>query len=208
MHAVHGRVLPNFFFFLPKLFMALCHEWHVHKLNACCPWQSAAQFFIFLPKLFMALCHEWHADKLNACCPWQSAAQFFFFLPKLFMALCHERHADKLNASRPWQSAAQFFFILPKLFMALCHERHANKLNACHPWQSAAQFFFFFSNFTWHLYKALQKRAFIQTKLTIYTMGSSDSVCHLKKKLAFIQNLNCWHLYKNCSGIYTNGQFG
>ena len=68
--------------FLPKLFMALCHERHVDKLNACHPWQSAAQFFFFLPKLLMALCHERHADKLNACHPWQSAAQFFFFLPK------------------------------------------------------------------------------------------------------------------------------
>ena len=101
-------------------------SWHsamngMHNLNACHPWQSAAQFFFFLPKLFMALCHEWHVDKLNACCPWQSAAQFFFFLPKLFMALCHERHAE----SKYMPSMAEccpIFFFLPKLFMALCHE--------------------------------------------------------------------------------------
>ena len=43
----------QFFFFLPKLFMALCHEWHVDKLNACHPWQSAAQFFFFF-KLYLA----------------------------------------------------------------------------------------------------------------------------------------------------------
>ena len=46
--------------FSPKLFMALCHEWHADKINVCHPWQSAAQFFFFLPKLFMALCHERH----------------------------------------------------------------------------------------------------------------------------------------------------
>ena len=60
--------------FSPKLFMALCHEWHADKLNACRPWQSAAQFFFFLPKLFMALCHEWHVQSkcmpsMAECCP-------------------------------------------------------------------------------------------------------------------------------------------
>ena len=70
-------------------------------------------------------------------------------------------------------------------------------LNACRPWQSAAQFFFFFSNFTWHLYTALHKRAFIQTKLSIYTIGHSDSVSHLKKKKRL-------HLYKTLTAcIYT-----
>ena len=117
MHAVHGRVLPNFFSFFFKLHLALCHEQHAQSkcmpsMAECCP-----IFFSFFSNF------TWHSAmngmrNLSACCPWQSAAQFFFF---------------------------------------------------------------FFSNFTWHLYKALQKLAFIQTKLGIYTMGSSDSVSHLKK---------------------------
>ena len=42
MCAVHGRVLPNFFLFLPKLLMALCHEWHAQSkcmlfMAECCP---------------------------------------------------------------------------------------------------------------------------------------------------------------------------
>ena len=102
MHAIHGRVLPNFSFSFPN------SSWHstmnsMRNLNACCPWQSATQFFFFLPKLFMALCHEWHAihgrvlPNFSFSFPnssWQSATQFFFFLPKLFMALCHEWHAQ------------------------------------------------------------------------------------------------------------------
>ena len=64
--------------------MSLLHflpnsSWHsamngMHNLNACHPWQSAAQFFFFLPKLFMALCHEWHVQSkcmpsMAECCP-------------------------------------------------------------------------------------------------------------------------------------------
>ena len=67
--------------FLPKLFMALCHEQHVQSkcmpsIAECCP--------IFL---FPSQNSSWHSAmngmrNLNACRPWQSAAQFFFFLPK------------------------------------------------------------------------------------------------------------------------------
>ena len=167
----------QFFFFLPKLFMELCHE--LCNLNSCCfsfsfP-QSAAQFFFFLPKLFMAHAMNGMCN-LNACRPWQSAAQFFFFLPKLFMALCHEWHVDKskcmpsmaeccpiflfpsealhgmngmhLNACHPWQSAAQFFFFLPKLFMALCHERHVQ--SKCMPSMAECCPIFLFPSQTLH----------------------------------------------------------
>ena len=54
-------------------------SWHsamngMCNLNACHPWQSAAQFLFFLPKLFMALPHEWHAQSkcmpsIAECCP-------------------------------------------------------------------------------------------------------------------------------------------
>ena len=67
--------------FLPKLFMALCHEQHVQSkcmlsMAECCP--------IFL---FPSQNSSWHSAmnsmrNLNACHPWQSAAQFFVFLPK------------------------------------------------------------------------------------------------------------------------------
>ena len=147
MHAIHGRVLPNFSFSFPN------SSWQsamnsMRNLNACHPWQSAAQFFFFLTKLSMALCHEWHVDKLNAWRPWQSAAQFFFFLPKLFMALCHEWHVDKLNACHPCQSAAQFFFFLPKLFMALCHEWHVQ--SKCMPSMAECCPIFVFPSQTLH----------------------------------------------------------
>ena len=82
MRAIHGRVLPNFSFsFLPKLFMALCHERHAQSkcmpfMAECCP--------IFLFPSFPN--SSWHSamnsmHNLNACHSWQSAAQFFFFLP-------------------------------------------------------------------------------------------------------------------------------
>ena len=97
MHAVHGRLLPNFSFFFPN------SSWHsamnsVCNLNACRSWQSAAQFFFFLPKLFMALCHEVHAQSkcmpfMAECCPIFS---FLFFEsiytnPKL-LALIQEKN--------------------------------------------------------------------------------------------------------------------
>ena len=73
MHAVHGRVLPNFSFSFPN------SSWHsamngMCNLNACHSSQSAAQFFFFLPKLFMALCHERHVQSkcmpfMAECCP-------------------------------------------------------------------------------------------------------------------------------------------
>ena len=130
MHAVHGRVLPNFSFSFPN------SSWHsamngMRNLNACHPWQSAAQFFFFLLKLFMALCHEWHADKLNACCPWQSAAQFFFFLPKLFMALCHEQHAQSKCMLSMAECCPIFLFFQTSLGIYTKHYRkgHLYKQN-------------------------------------------------------------------------------
>ena len=59
-------------------------SWHsamngMHNLNACCPWQSAAQFFFFLPKLFMALCHEWHAQ--SKCMPSMAECCSIFLFP-------------------------------------------------------------------------------------------------------------------------------
>ena len=86
MHAIHGRVLPNFSFsFLPKLFMALCHEWHAQSkcmpsMAECCP----IFFFSFFSNF------TWHSamngmHNLNACRSWQSAAQFFLFFLKAFI---------------------------------------------------------------------------------------------------------------------------
>ena len=126
MHAVHGRVLPNFSFSFPN------SSWHSAMNGMRTNKMHAIHGRVLLNFSFSFLNSSWHSamngmHNLNACRPWQSAAQFFFFLPKLFMALCHERHVDKLNACHPWQSAAQFFFFLPKLFMALCHEQHVDK---------------------------------------------------------------------------------
>ena len=89
--------------------MSLLHflpnsSWHsamngMHNLNACHPWQSAAQFFFFLPKLFMALCHEWHAQSkcmlsMAECCP-----IFLFFQTSLGIYTKHYRkgHLYKQN---------------------------------------------------------------------------------------------------------------
>ena len=114
MHAIHGRVLPNFSIsFLPKLFMALCHEQHAQSkcmpfMAECCP--------IFLFPSFPN--SSWYSAmngmrNLNACRPWQSAAQFFSFLffsnftwHSAMNSMCN------LNACRSWQSAAQFFSFL------------------------------------------------------------------------------------------------
>ena len=93
MHAVHGRVLPNFSFSFPN------SSWHsamngMRNLNACLPWQSAAQFFFFLPKLFMALCHERHAQ--SKCMPSMAECCPIFLFP-----------SQTLHGTLPWMTCRQ-----------------------------------------------------------------------------------------------------
>ena len=101
MHAIHGRVLPNF------SFSFLNSSWH-SAMNGMRTNKMCAIHGRVLPNFSFSFPNSsWHSAmnsmcNLNACRPWQSAAQFFFFLPKLFhswqsamkMALCHEQHAQ------------------------------------------------------------------------------------------------------------------
>ena len=155
MCAIHGRVLPNF------SFSFLNSSWHsamngMHNLNACHPWQSAAQFFFFLPKFFIALYHEWHAQSkcmpsMAECCP-----IFLFSFPNSsWHSAMNDMWTNKMCAIHGRVLAKFSFSFLNSSWHSAMNGMH--NLNACHQWQSAAQFFFFLPKFfmalchEWHV---------------------------------------------------------